>query len=171
MILVTVGTHHEGFNRLIAAADQLASSLDERMVIQRGSSSYVPQHAEAFQFTSGAEMTRLTEEARVIVMHAAAGSALIALRARKALVVVPRLQRYGEHMDDHQQQLARGLSDHKHAIAVDDPTPTTLRAAIDAAANLSVQVAGPDQLIANVRTQLERWQAGPRLPHTSRNNT
>ncbi len=36
MIFVTVGTHHQGFDRLVQAADELAAELDEQVVIQRG---------------------------------------------------------------------------------------------------------------------------------------
>ncbi len=171
MILVTVGTHREGFNRLVEATDQLAATLDERMVIQRGTSSYEPRHAESFAMTSGAEMTRLTEEARVIVMHAAAGSALVALRMGKPLVMVPRLHRFGEHMDDHQTQLAHGLQQTGQAVAVDDPTPTTLAAAIEAAARLDIAVAGPDQLIMNLRERLQTWNKPRGQVRSWRRNT
>ncbi len=171
LILVTVGTHHEGFNRLIEPADLLAESLEERMVIQRGSSSYTPRHAEAFQWTTGMEMARLTQEARIIIMHAAAGSALLGLQLGKPLVVVPRLKRYGEHMDDHQQQLARGLSERGQVISVDDPSPESLRAALEAAARLSVTLAGPSQLVANVRIQLEEWNTQKHSANATRKNS
>jgi beta-1,4-N-acetylglucosaminyltransferase len=164
LILVTVGTHHEGFNRLVEAADQLAAAIDERVVIQRGSSTSVPQHAEQFQFAPGAEMAQLTQDARVIITHAASGSSLLGLQHGKPLVLVPRLRRYHEHMDDHQQELARGLSERGLVVVVDEPTADSLREALDRATKLSPTVAGPGQLIANVRAQLDRWQT-----HTRKN--
>lgn len=159
MILVTVGTHNHGFNRLVKAADQLAATIDERVVIQRGSSSYVPQHAEHFQWASGAEMTRLIEEARAIITHAAAGTSMMGLKRHKHLVLVPRLGRYGEHMDDHQLELAHGLRDRGQVIVVDEPTPDTLRTALDEVSNLHYEIEGSAHLIASVRTQIDQWQA------------
>jgi UDP-N-acetylglucosamine transferase subunit ALG13 len=93
LILVTVGTHNHGFDRLVKAMDELAAEVDEPVMVQYGSSVYVPRHAEHFQWTSGQRMEQLSQAARVIVTHAAAGSILVALLREKPLVVVPRLRR------------------------------------------------------------------------------
>ena len=72
MILVTVGTHNRGFDRLVRAADELATLTDEPVVIQYGSSKYEPRHAcRSFRLTTSQEMEYLTLQARVIIMHAA----------------------------------------------------------------------------------------------------
>jgi len=51
------------------------------VIIQWGSSTYQPQHARQFRFTSSQQMIELTQQARVIVTHAAAGAIITALRA------------------------------------------------------------------------------------------
>ncbi|MCL4294099.1 MAG: beta-1,4-galactosyltransferase [Anaerolineae bacterium] len=157
MILVTVGTHHQGFNRLVQAMDELAARLDEPVVIQRGSSSYEPQHAENFQFATGPHMAQLTAEARVVVSHAAAGAIIVALRQGKPLIVVPRLQRFGEVVDDHQLQLAAALAETDRVIAVHEPSAATLRAAIDQVAHHQVENKGAVQLVQTLRQQLQQW--------------
>lgn len=48
-------------------------------------------------------------EADVIVTHAGVGSALAAIRAGHRAVYVPRRARHGEHVDDHQVEMAREL--------------------------------------------------------------
>ena len=88
MILVTVGTHPQGFDRLVRAMDEVAAKLAEPVIIQRGSSIYQPQHANSFEFTVSEQMRQLTQEARIIVAHAAAGTIILALCAGKPLVVV-----------------------------------------------------------------------------------
>ena len=55
--------------------------------------------------------------ADVVVTHAGVGSALTALESGRLPVMVPRLRRFGEHVDDHQTQIAhelqrRGLAHH-----------------------------------------------------------
>lgn len=127
MILVTVGTHSQGFNRLVQPMDELAATLEERVVIQYGASTHVPVHAEAFAFTSSGRMAELTGEARVIVMHAAAGSIILALTLQKPLVLVPRLQRFGEIFDDHQRQLAAALETQGRAVYVVEPSFSSLQ--------------------------------------------
>lgn len=110
MILVTVGTHTDGFCRVVEAMDRIAVQIDEEVVMQIGTTPYRPHTARWFTFTTQKEMEALCEQARVIVSHAGAGSILTALRHKKPLIVIPRLQKYGEHIDDHQLELAEALS-------------------------------------------------------------
>ncbi len=154
MILVTVGTHNQGFDRLIEPMDLLAAQLDEQVVMQVGSSSYQPEHAKSFKFTSSAEMARLTDQARMLVMHAAAGSIILALKLSKPLVLVPRLKRYGEVMDDHQQQLAAALEARGQAASVIEPSVEALRSAISRAEKQQTSILGAEQLISSLRQEL-----------------
>ena len=158
MILVSVGTHNKGFDRLVQAMDALAGEIDERVIIQRGATAWQPQHAAGFTFMSGEDMAQLTAEARVIVTHAAAGSAMLAISLGKPLVLVPRLQRFDEHMDDHQVQLAQALNALGRAVAVYEPTPATLREAIERAPQYCTPLSGPERLIDAVRSQINGWE-------------
>ena len=87
MILVTVGMHDQGFDRLIRAADELAAQIDEQVYIQYGSSNYVPIYAESSQWFTSLQMEQLNEKARVVITHAAAGSVILALNLSKPLVL------------------------------------------------------------------------------------
>lgn len=49
-------------------------------------------------------------EADVVVTHAGVGSALAAMRAGRRAIYVPRRRRHGEHVDDHQVEMARELN-------------------------------------------------------------
>jgi len=55
------------------------------------------------------ELDELIRAARVVVTHGGSGCIMQALRAGSLPVVVPRLARFGEHVDDHQLQLASRL--------------------------------------------------------------
>lgn len=157
MILVTVGTHRQGFDRLVQPMDELTAVLGEQVVIQRGSSTYEPRHAEHFQWTTSQRMEQLTQTARVVVTHAAAGAILLALHHRRPLVVIPRSRRCGEHVDDHQYQLARALDAAGKAVAVFDPTAARLRTAIEQASQLEAESEGPGKLVCALRRQLALW--------------
>lgn len=158
MILVTVGTHNQGFDRLVRSMDLLATQLDERMIIQRGSSSYRPLRAQHFRFTTGQEMARLTREARVVVSHAAAGAIILALRHGKPLVLVPRSPVHGESLDDHQLELAKALAAAGMAVPVYHPAPALLGQAIRLAGRQKMMPSGPGQLVATLRRQLQAWE-------------
>jgi beta-1,4-N-acetylglucosaminyltransferase len=155
MILVTVGTHSEGFNRLVQAADDYAALTGERVVIQRGVSSFVPRYAESFEFTEFDRMKQLNEEARVVVMHAAAGAILLGLQLGKPLVLVPRRKMYREHYDDHQLELTDALCRSGQSVECNPVSADGLDAAVDAAAAQTRTPAGPDRLIENLRQHLD----------------
>ena len=109
MIFVSVGMHHQGFDRLIRAMDALAPSLSDAVVMQIGAGSYEPLNARFFRFASSEEVDALVREARVAVTHCGAGSIISALKYGVPVVVMPRLRRFAEHVDDHQLELARAL--------------------------------------------------------------
>ena len=157
MILVTVGTHNAGFNRLVTAVDAYAALTDERVVIQRGVSSQVPEHAEHFEFTSYEEMQRLTREARVVVTQASAGAILMGLKMGKALVLVPRRMKYQEIFDDHQLELTRALSGTGRVVECVPITAEGLCAAIQAAQEISPTMGGEHTLVENLKQKLADW--------------
>ena len=158
MILVTVGTHSQGFDRLVRAADELARDLDEPIIIQRGHSAYMPQYAQYTSFVSGVEMDTLLGEARMIITHAAAGTIIQALDAGKPLIVVPRSKQLQEHFDDHQMQLAAALQRADKAVVVIDPTSQTLREAL---ARCHAPAGSSDlpchKLVHDLTQQIQAW--------------
>jgi beta-1,4-N-acetylglucosaminyltransferase len=161
LILVTVGTHNIGFDRLVKAMDELSAGLEEPVLIQYGSSTYVPDHAEHFQWATSERMQELIGQARVVISHAAAGSIISVLKAGKPLVVVPRSKKHGEVVDDHQFQLTRALVESGKGTAVVDPFPSVLQDAINAAVKLSPIQESAASLIAALNEQLGIWEARP----------
>jgi len=111
LIFVTIGTMVKvnEFTRLIKKMDEVASRLDEEVVMQIGSIPYEPQHAKSFSHTSYQESLSYFQKASLVIGHGGAGTVLNALKFQVPIVVVPRSQRYGEHFDDHQMELAQRL--------------------------------------------------------------
>jgi beta-1,4-N-acetylglucosaminyltransferase len=159
MILVTVGSTRP-FDRLVRAADELASLVDERITIQRGAGSYQPGVARHVRFVDGGQMQKWLSEARVVISHAGAGSILGALRAGKPLVLAPRMCRLGEHMDDHQFELAEALMERGQAMMVTHLSAVTLAEAI-AAAERQEREMGVTGLHAALRDWLAEQAAEP----------
>ncbi len=157
MILVSVGMHTEGFERLVRAADELAAGLAEPVVIQYGCALYEPQNAQSFRFTGSEEMNQYIQQARVVICHAGAGMMLLSLKAKKKLIVVPRRKQYHEVFDDHQMELARALQQQRRAVAVFEPSAATLSEAL-----LKVETIPPGEdqspgLCAAVAAQINAW--------------
>ena len=120
LIFVTAGSHNQGFGRLIKKADEIAKETEEDFVIQKGHTDYKPANAEFFDFASRDEMQELVKKARIVISHGGAGSIIFALNAGKPLIVVPRLKKYGEHVNDHQIELVRAMEKEGKVKAVYD---------------------------------------------------
>jgi UDP-N-acetylglucosamine transferase subunit ALG13 len=121
LIFVTVGNHDQGFDRLIQKMDEIAGNIDERVVMQVGYTTYKPVNAEYFSFVeSFEEILRLNREARVVVSHAGAGSIVTALKEKTPVIVVPRLKKYNEHMNDHQLEIAKAMSENECVTVIYD---------------------------------------------------
>ena len=100
MIFVTVGTHEQSFDRLVKAVDKLES--DEEVIIQTGYTSYNPVHCKWQKMFGAKEMNRLVYEARIVITHGGPSSFMHALQMGKIPIVVPRWQKFKEHVNDHQ---------------------------------------------------------------------
>lgn len=118
MIFVTVGNSNIGFERLIKAMDTLTPKLPYEVIMQIGSSSYIPINAKWFRYSDYETMLEYFKNAKVIITHAGAGTILDILMLGKKPIVVPRLKKFGEHIDDHQLEIVRALEERGLVIPV-----------------------------------------------------
>ena len=109
--------HTAGFERLIRKMDEVASTINEEVVMQIGHTKYTPRNAEYFQFTTAEELKALCQEARVVVTHGAM-TIIDALEQGTPVSAVPRLEKYGEHINDHQLYFVQELERDGKVIAV-----------------------------------------------------
>ena len=108
------------FDRLLSELERVDGA--EPMVVQHGPSMLRPAGATCFEYVSFPRLVELIREARVVVTHAGVGTILVALKNGKRPLVVPRLVRYGEAVDDHQLDLGRRLAEQGLVVLVEDPT-------------------------------------------------
>lgn len=120
LILVTVGSHYQGFERLIKKMDEIAGKVDEKIIMQTGYTKYKPINSQYFDFAEYSKIKQLNNDARIIVSHAGVGSILTALEQRTHLIIVPRLKKYDEVVDDHQLEIARQLSGNPNVTVLYD---------------------------------------------------
>ena len=151
MTILTLGTHEQPFPRAVRIAASLARG--EPLLVQHGST---PPDRDLpnvswVELLGLDELTEAMREASLVVAHAGVGSIVLALRAGKRPVVIPRLAARGEHVDDHQVQIAKRLDERGLVVACMDeagieaaaerarqspgalPRATALRAAVDEA--------------------------------------
>jgi UDP-N-acetylglucosamine transferase subunit ALG13 len=118
VIFVTVGTNEAPFERLLRAVETLG--VDEEVIVQSGSGVTRPKGARCVPFLDFPELVSYVREARAVVMHAGVGSIMVALREGRRPIVVPRLRRFGEAVDDHQLHFARRAAVMGSVLLVED---------------------------------------------------
>ena len=118
MILLTVGTEYP-FDRLVRAIDEIITELplNERIFAQIGQSSYKPRNMEWVNKMRKCDFDMIMVKSKAIISHAGVGTIEMALELQKPLLVMPRLKRFGEHVNDHQVAAARKFAASGHILA------------------------------------------------------
>ena len=112
MIFVSVGANPHQFDRLVKKIDDMVGSgeLTEEVVLQIGTTKYEPKNIKRVKvFWGPGEYEDVLRNCSMIISHAGLGNAILARDYRKPLILVPRMKEYGEHIDNHQLQIAKYL--------------------------------------------------------------
>lgn len=109
MIFITLGSQKFQFNRLLKAVDKLVEDkiILEDIFAQTGYSDYRPEHYEYKPFLNHDEFSDMEARADIVITHGGTGAIMGAVKKEKKVIAVPRLSKYGEHVDDHQMQLLK----------------------------------------------------------------
>lgn len=159
MIFVSVGTHEAPFDRMLSAVYDL--DLDEELVVQYGPSTVRSLRASVqADYLPFDEVVAYIRKARAVVMHAGVGSVMISLANGKRPIVMARLHEHGEHVDDHQVELARRMDTTGLATFVDDED--ALRAALADDGRTAGRMSGVPWLGEDLRGYLAEQLGTPR---------
>lgn len=112
-IVVTVGTDHHPFDRLISWTNDWLSRHPEDVAgffVQAGPSSVQPA-CPGSQFLDVGQLDALLDSANVIVCHGGPGCISGAWARGRVPIVVPRIPKLGEIVDEHQLDFCHKLAD------------------------------------------------------------
>ena len=117
MIFLTVGTQFP-FDRLVRAIDGVLDEglIDEEIFAQIGETSYKPHNFESVASLEKRVFDKRLKEASAMIGHAGMGTITMALENGKPLLVMPRLRRYREVVNDHQLAIARKFEEYGHVL-------------------------------------------------------
>lgn len=165
MIFAAVGNATQGFPRLLGALERLIAdgTLVDEIVAQTGNtdtSSFT--RLQAVPFLAPSEFASLIRDAEVVVCHAGAGTLLHVSAASKIPVVMPRLARHAEHVDDHQLELVEILARDRKIVPAYEPADLAPAIAQARRKGTLVDDRDPPPLIGLVRRAIEdltaRWE-------------
>lgn len=118
MILVTLGTQKQPFVRILDAIEN--SNINEEIIVQAGHTKYESKKMKIFDFISYDEMENLVDRAECIITHGGTGSIVEPLKKGKKIIACARLQKYGEHVDNHQEELVSIFSEQGYILEFKD---------------------------------------------------
>ena len=109
MIFITLGSQKFQFNRLLKEVDKLISDgvITDEVFAQKGYSDYQPENFEFKNFLDRDEFADIMKKSNLVITHGGTGAIIGAVKKGKKVIAVPRLAKYGEHVDDHQIQLIK----------------------------------------------------------------
>ena len=122
MIFVCTGTQTYQFDRLTKKLDELVASgeITDRIFAQIGAAEYLPQNYEYKKFIDKDEFSKYQQQADLVIAHGGTGALIGASKLGKNIIAVPRLAKFGEHVDDHQLQIVSVLEKEGYVRAVYD---------------------------------------------------
>ncbi len=176
-VVVTVGTDHHPFARLVGWIDDWAADHPEvAVLVQRGSTA-ATDHAESVEMVPYDELVAAMAGADAVVAQGGPAAIMDARSVGHRPIVVPRRGTLGEHVDDHQVTFTAWMAERElihlagdeaelgHLLDRAVADPTTLRIDPDAgAAAATVATFGyvVEPLLATGRGLRRRWRRAGR---------
>lgn len=120
MILVLLGTQNNSFHRLL---EEVQNNIDngkikEEVIIQKGYTKFESKDMEIYSEIPIEELEKLIEKANLVITHGGVGSIINAITKGKKVIAVPRLQKYGEHVNDHQLDIIDSFNEKKYIMGI-----------------------------------------------------
>ena len=118
MIFLTVGTSFP-FDRLVRAVDDLVAQgrVAPDLFAQVGRGGYRPRNFASVETLDKKKFDEYFDQAAAVIAHAGMGTITMALERNRPLLVMPRLRRYRELVNDHQLATARRFAQLGHVLA------------------------------------------------------
>ena len=112
-IFITLGSQKFQFNRLLKEIDRLVENdtIKDEIFAQIGYSDYKPKNYNYKLFLDRNEFSEIMDKCDKVITHGGTGAIIGAIKNDKKVIAVPRLRKFGEHVDDHQLQIIKEFID------------------------------------------------------------
>jgi beta-1,4-N-acetylglucosaminyltransferase len=106
---ISLGNSKNDFTRAIRLIELAEHLLPKPVIAQIRHTNYFSVYFHNVKFMSQREFINNIFLSKVIISHAGAGVIINCLKEKKRPIVIPRLSGLGEHIDDHQVNLANKM--------------------------------------------------------------
>ena len=122
MIFVTLGTQDKKFPRLLQALDKAIEKgeIEEKVIVQAGNTKYESENMDIFDLISPYEFNKYIDDCDILITHGGVGSIITAVKKGKKVIAAARLQKYKEHVNDHQKQIIKEFEKEGYLLELKD---------------------------------------------------
>lgn len=123
MIFVSVGTQDMQFDRLLKSVEKQIElgNIKERVIVQAGKTSFKSDKMEMRGFIEMDEFKGILKNSSLIICHGGVGTITDGLKNGKVVISCPRLEKYKEHINDHQIQIINNFGKMGYIIPLMNP--------------------------------------------------
>ena len=122
MIFITLGTQDKPFNRLLEAVQREIDkgNIKDKVIVQAGYTKFKSKDMEVFDLIPMDEFDKLMNKCDLLITHGGVGSIVGGLNKDKVVIAAARLEKYGEHLNDHQLQIIDNFSKAGYILGLDN---------------------------------------------------
>lgn len=157
-LFVPLGTQKFPFNRLVEKLNCMVNEGKYRAeeIVMQSSVYEVRPIFKHYDLVPAELFNNLIDNAELVITHGGVNSIISCMTRRKPLVITPRFMEYGEHVDNHQVEIAKLMKNKFDVIVVEDMTK--LPEAIDAAIHHEYRqwVSHNKELISAIKDVVDR---------------
>ena len=120
MILVLLGTQNNSFHRLLEEVQKNIDNknIKEEVVVQKGYTKFESENMTLYTQLPLDKLQQLIEKADLVITHGGVGSIISSIQKGKKVIAIPRLKKYGEHVNDHQNDIIKSFNDSGYIIGL-----------------------------------------------------
>ena len=122
MILVLLGTQNNSFHRLLEEVQKNIENkkIKEEVIVQKGYTKFESQDMKMYTEIPIDELNKLIDQADLIITHGGVGSIISSIKKGKKVIAVPRLEKYKEHVNDHQKDIVETFNQSEYIIGIEN---------------------------------------------------
>lgn len=121
-LFVPLGTQKFPFTRLVEGLNKLVIEgiYSAEEIVMQASVYEVKPLFRYYKLIPNDEFNTYINNAEVVITHSGVNSIISCMSLKKKLIIVPRMKYYGEHVDDHQMEIAELMESKFDVIVVRD---------------------------------------------------
>lgn len=122
MIFVVLGTQDKPFDRLLKVIDKAVCDgvITDRIIVQAGETEFSSQNMDIRKIIPMNEFNQLIKDSDLVICHAGYGILSTALEYGKKVLSAARLAEYGEHQNNHQNDILDYYEQKSYIMALRD---------------------------------------------------